>query len=225
MSFVVATVDHVHGADLTDVVGRQEVAVTHGTRIAAGVIRVIVTVATARRVALVAEAARKVTRVVVTVAVPAVVSVTTVTTSSRQPTTALIVMRPTVRRPSHRDRHRQLRRTTRANVKEVPTTDQKMVHRVRALSSPTVAAVADRQLMTTKVGCCSCGVVTFAEWCLRSGHPCDRSLSYSIKVAAVMICSFFCVNCLTDCLMSLCFGRRMFRNDSSKTNGWNELTM
>ena len=164
LPFVVA-VDHVQEADLTNVVGHREVVVIHVTVTAVAASRVIVTDATVRRVALVAGAATKVARILVTAAAPAVAIVTTARTRSRKPTTARITTRTTVKHPSHRD---QTTRTTRANKKAMLRliTHRKMVLRVHLLNRLAVAvvatAVADRQMRTTRVGCCSCGVVTFA---------------------------------------------------------------
>ena len=168
--FVFVTVDPVREADHTDVAGRQEAEVTPNTETAVGVGRIIVTAATARRVALVARAT-KVIHAVVNEAAPAVRSVTT-ETNSRNPTMAWIVRRTTVKHPSLRDR--QMTTTaTGPNEKAVPkpkmAVDQKMVRRVhRLMISPavavTVAAVAKRQMTTSKVGGCSCcGVVTFCS--------------------------------------------------------------
>jgi len=162
LPFVVA-VDHVQEADLTNVVGHREVVVIHVTVTAVAASRVIVTDATVRRVALVAGAATKVARILVTAAAPAVAIVTTARTRSRKPTTARITTRTTVKHLSHRD---QTTRTTRANKKAMLRliTHRKMVLRVHLLNRLAVVAtaVADRQMRTTRVGCCSCGVVTFA---------------------------------------------------------------
>jgi len=163
------TVDHVHAADLTVVVGLREVAATHGTETAVVATPIAGTVATARRVDLAAAATTKVARVVVTEAArPTVAIVRTVKMRNRKPRTEWITMRTTVKRQTtvkHRSHHnQQKRRTTRLNEKAVPQLMRhpKMILRARLLNRLEVAAapaavpvaVATRQMTRTKVGCC-----------------------------------------------------------------------
>ena len=174
MLLFVATVDHDPAAGLAVAVGHREDAVIRGT--AVGAVPIIVTVATARRAALAAAVVTRVARAVTTevapAVVPAVAIVTTEKRNSLKPTTTVWSARKTtVKRPSHRDRQtdrRRRSRTTDPNEKAVPRpiTDPKMVLQVHRLNGLAVAAiavvVADRQTRTTKVGCCSGGVVAFA---------------------------------------------------------------
>ena len=195
---VIVTVVPVHEADHTNVAGHQEVAVTPGTETAVGVIPIIVAATTARRVALVAGATTEVARAVTTEAAPAVASVTS-KMNSRNQTTAWITKSAIVKRPSLRDQA-TTRMTTDPNEKAVPrprrlVVNQKMVPRLHRLLNglavivavtAAVAAVAERQMRTTRAGCSSCGVVTFAVLSLRGGHPRDRSLFYHINIATVI---------------------------------------
>lgn len=159
-------VDHVPEAGLADVAGHREIGVAPSTETAAGVapstetavVRTVVT-GTVRRVARAAgaRATTRVARAAATEAGPAVVTVTAVVTRSQKPTMLLIAKKTTVKRPSPHDR--TPRRTSRLNGKAVPKLqemDPEMVLGVHLLKRPAVAAVAeaDRQLMTTELGCC-----------------------------------------------------------------------
>lgn len=167
-------VDHVPGAGLADVAGRREIGVAPSTETAAGVaqstesaVARIIVAGTARRVvhAAGARATTRVAHAVATEAGPAVVTVTTAVMRNLKPTMLLIAKKTTAKRPSPHDQTPS--RTSRMNGKAVPKVremDPEMVLGVHLLKRLAVAAVAeaDHQLMTTELGCCCRGVVTFA---------------------------------------------------------------